>query len=148
MDSSLEKLIVFKYAECCKFPVQGDWNSKNSQNLQSLFFPKKRWIFQNKTWFPYKLLKVAELKWNASEKSKTSKNVQVLRCFWNRDVFFDFFFSFSKLGRCSKLLLNATKTAGHLNTFKSWVFSETETGSWIFFSFWKFAECSKIAEEG
>ena len=34
----LENLNVFNYVECCKFPVEGPWSSKNSQSVQSLFF--------------------------------------------------------------------------------------------------------------
>ena len=38
---SIEKLIVFKNAECCKLPVECDWKSKVSQSIKNLRFLKK-----------------------------------------------------------------------------------------------------------
>ena len=73
---SIEKLIVFKNAECCKLPVECDWKSKVSQSIKNLRFLKKlHGFFEKKAWNLYKLLKVAKVKWNASEKSNTSQNI-------------------------------------------------------------------------
>ena len=49
------------------------------------------------------MLEEADLKWNVSEKSKVSQNVQLLR-FFEAGMGFWIFFTFLKIGKCSKLL--------------------------------------------
>ena len=67
---------------------------KFSKRAKFVVFFKKVEVFNDKTWFLYKLLKVAKSKWNASEK-KTSQNVHVLG-FFETEMGFWSFFQFSK----------------------------------------------------
>ena len=96
------------------------------------------------------MLEQTNLKWNASEKCKTSLNAQLLGFCWNRDEFLDFF-SWINFGKCfwisrnkngflyyfsiyyillklANLPLIATKLIGLLKTSDFWVFFETEFG--------------------
>ena len=88
----IEKLIVHKFAERCKFPVECEWNSEVTQNVQSLLSVKKvHGFFKNKSWKFYKMLEETNLKLNASERSKTSLNAKILGFFLKQRWVFGFF---------------------------------------------------------
>ena len=72
-------LIFFKIAKGSKLAVKCDWNSKNSKNVQKLGFFKKTidGLFEKKNLVSSNSLKVANLRWNATEIVKFLKTFKI-----------------------------------------------------------------------
>ena len=79
-----------KTANGSKFAVECNWIGKIPQNVKNyVFFSKNIDLFFEKILDFLKSLKVANLRYKATEKSKTSQNVQKLVLLNELNVFFE-----------------------------------------------------------